>query len=79
MPELVKLPVGNLHDIPALLEALAREIQDGQHGTVISGAGVFVDEQGSVFVCGWGRTDDIHSIGLLQLGSAWLASHKVER
>lgn len=78
-PTLVELGKPHLHDLPALLRNLAGEIEAGAHGEVVAGAATFLLGDGGVFVCGWGRTDDVHSIGLLQIGASWLATHRVER
>lgn len=78
-PTLVEIGKPHLHDIPTLLRNLAAEIEAGAHGNVVAGAATFLVEDGEVFVCGWGRTDDVHSIGLLHLGASWLATHRVER
>lgn len=70
----------SVDDIPAMLEVMAKEIRDGEHGTVTAGAGVFLTTDGEVMVCGWGKdATDVHSVGLLHIGAAWLAANKVQR
>lgn len=78
-PTVVQLPTGNLNDIAALIRQVADDIESGQYGKIVSGAAIALNEEGAPVVFGWGRTDDIHSIGLFHLGASWLASHKVVR
>ena len=78
MTNIVELPRSNLHDIPALLEAVARQIRDGELGEVTCGAGIFLAGD-DVIVCGWGQTDGVHSIGLFNIGASWLCNRMVER
>jgi hypothetical protein len=75
----VDFPTGNFRDIPAALEVMAKLIREGVLGDVVSGAGTFLRSDGSVVVCGWGDTSDVHSIGLLTLGAEWLAARRVVR
>jgi hypothetical protein len=75
MAEVVALPVSHLDDIATLMEAVAAEVRNGDI-RAISGAGVLLTEHGEVHVFGWGRTDDVHAIGLLHLGIDWLAGRK---
>ena len=79
MTEILPIGVTHLHDIPTLLRNLANEIENRVHGDLVAGAATFLCANGEVFVCGWGRTDDVHSIGLLQLGAAWLAANRTAR
>lgn len=69
----------NFHDIPALLREMADAIERGDHGDVVSGAGVLLDRDGRPVVFGWGQTDSVHSIGMFQIGATWLATHRAER
>jgi hypothetical protein len=78
MTNVVELPKSNLQDIPALLEAIARQIREGEFGEVQCGAGVFLAGD-DVIVCGWGKTDGVHSIGLFNIGSNWLCDKMVTR
>lgn len=75
----VEFAGGNLNDIPRLLENLAQEIRDGWHGDIVAGAAVLLRDDGDVIVFGWGKTEGIHSLGLLHLGAQWLATNMVER
>ena len=78
-PTIVPFIGGNLADVAASMEQAAADIRASQDAPVLSAACITLDANGEIAVYGWGRTDDIHSIGLLQLGAAWLASHKVVR
>lgn len=76
LAEVVSLPGNHLDDIAALMEAVAAEVRRGDLKAV-SGACVLLTDEGEVQVFGWGRTDDLHAIGLLHLGIDWLvASHR---
>jgi hypothetical protein len=78
--KLVDLSKRNVDDIPAMLETLAANIRSGEYGKVEAGVGVFMDEDGDVFTCGWGSdVDGVYSIGLLNIGAHWLAARKVTR
>lgn len=77
--KVVELPGGDLLDIPKRMETVAGQIAAGDHGVVTAGVCVLVDDAGNLKVFGWGRTDDVHTVGLLHLGAAWLAQHRVER
>lgn len=78
MTNIVELPKRNLQDIPALLEAMARDIRSGDLGEVQCGAGIFLAGD-DVIVCGWGQTDGVHSIGLFNIGANWLCNRMVTR
>jgi hypothetical protein len=78
MTNVFELPKSNLQDIPALLEAVSRQIRDGEFGEVTCGAGIFL-AGGEVIVCGWGQTDGVHSIGLFNIGANWLCNQLVTR
>jgi hypothetical protein len=76
--KVVKL-TGNLQDIPALIEALAKQTREGKFGEIVAGVCVLLNDDGEPQVFGWGGdTDAIRGIGLLTLGAQWL-SRKVER
>lgn len=77
--KVVPLDAGNVQDIPAMLENLAAQIRAGEVGPFESGAGVLIGHDGDVVVLGWGRTDDIHSIGILHIGAAWLERNRAIR
>ena len=79
MTNLIEIGKANLHDIPALLENFARELREGVHGDVVAGAATFLQDDGDVLGFGWGRTDDVHSVGLLSLGAVGLAANRVAR
>lgn len=75
----VELGRGDLNDIPARMRGAADAIEAGEHGDVQAGVAVVIDGNGVPVIFGWGKTTDIHSIGLLHLGAAWLAANRVER
>jgi len=78
--KIVSLVHRNVADVPAMMEGMAKEIRDGKAGNVLSGVAVFLSDEGDVTVCGWGReSDEIHSIGLLQLGVSALATNQCKR
>lgn len=76
-PTIVPFTGGSLADVAGSMEKAAADIRASQGAPVLSAACVTIDENGEVAVYGWGRTDDIQSIGLLHLGAAWLSNHKV--
>lgn len=78
-PKIVPLGVSNLNDIAASMEIVAKAIRDGKHGALESAACVLLKDNGEPVIFGWGKTHDIHSMGLLTLGASWLASAKWER
>lgn len=73
------LPRGDLNNIPELMRGAAQTIQDGELGEITSGCAVLINADGVPTVFGWGRTDDVHSTGLLHLGADWLSQHRVIR
>lgn len=75
-----QIEFGNFGNIPLLMKEMAAQLRAGTHGSVRTGVAVFLREDGTPIVCGWGQdADDIHAIGLLHLGAAWLCSHEVRR
>lgn len=50
MAAIVALDRGNAGDIAAMLETLAAEIRAGDHGEILSGAGVFYTSDDSLVV-----------------------------
>jgi hypothetical protein len=71
--KVVKL-TGNLQDIPALIETVARQTREGEFGHVVAGVCVLMNDDGEIQVFGWGGdTDDVRGIGLLTLGAQFLA------
>lgn len=77
--KVVKLPTGNLQDIPALIETVAKRTREGEFGTVVAGVCVLLNDAGEPQVFGWGGdTDDVRGIGLLTLGAQWLSARKVK-
>jgi hypothetical protein len=77
MSEVVDDPTDALPDIPALMEGVAADIRRGDlsaHSAVC----VVLAESGAVTVFGWGSPDDVHSIGVLQLGAVWLSNQKAD-
>lgn len=77
-PQLVEFTGGSLADVADSMETAAADIR-ALAIPVVSAACITIDEDGQLAVYGWGRTDDVHSIGLLQLGATWLATNKVSR
>jgi hypothetical protein len=78
--KIVELPTGNLQDIPALIETVAKQTRDGEFGKVVAGVCVLINDDGEPQVFGWGGdTDDVRGIGLLTLGAQWLSARKVKR
>lgn len=71
--KVVKLPTGNLQDIPALMEAVARQTREGKFGKIVAGVCVLLNDAGEPQVFGWGDTDAVRGIGLLTLGAQFLA------
>jgi hypothetical protein len=76
--KVVKLPTGNLQDIPALIETVAKQTREGEFGKVVAGVCVLLNDDGEPQVFGWGDADAVRSIGLLTLGAQWL-SRKVKQ
>jgi hypothetical protein len=71
---------GNLADIPKLMETVAAELRAGEYGEVRSGVCVLLGKDGTPHVFGWGAdADDVHAIGLLTLGAAWVGKSEVVR
>lgn len=81
MPELVSLDRVSLRDIPAMMRKLATAIENGEYGDVTAVVAVVLDDTdgGRPIVFGWGDTNDIHSIGVLQLGIGFLQASEVRR
>lgn len=79
MPVLVDISNRTLTDIPRLMRVMADEIERGDHGEIVGAAAVFLDENGSPIVCGWGRAEDVQAIGILAIGQHWLAANRVQR
>lgn len=77
--KVVELPRGDINDIPRLMRNIADEIEAGNRGPIFCGAAVFLDDDGVPTVFGWGRTGDVHSIGLFHIGANLLAAHKTVR
>ncbi len=71
---LVEVGRPDLNDIPARMEAVAASIRNGEVAPAAAVA-VFIDESGELVVYGWGKTETIHSVGLLNLGAIWLATN----
>ena len=76
----IKLVERNVADIPAMMEAMAKEIREGNVGTIVRGAAVFMNDQSEVTVCGWGSDmDELQVLGLLSLGQSWFGLHRGRR
>lgn len=73
--KVVELFHHTLQDIPACMEAVAQKIREGEHGDVTCAVAVILQSDGSPVVFGWGRTDAVHSIGVLGIGMGWLQNH----
>lgn len=69
----------DLNDIPARMEGMAALVRAGEYGETESGVCVLINKEGELTVCGWGRTYDIHSVGLLSLGIQFLAANRTKR
>ena len=69
---------GNLQDIPACMEAVAARIRAGELDFV-AGCAVFLDADGLPTLFGWGDTNDVHSVGMLNIGSAFLSYSRAAR
>lgn len=69
----------NCRSIPDMLRQAADSIEtepdDGFSPTTAMVA-VQITEAGGVEIYGWGETDDIHALGVLQLGIAKLISNR---
>jgi hypothetical protein len=61
------------------MRAAADAIEKGDRGNIQAVAAVAIDDAGAVVVWGWGRTFDVHTVGLLHVGAAWIASRRTER
>lgn len=81
MPALVELNRPNLRDIPQMLRRMADAIEAGDHGDVTAVVAVALEATGGgrPVVFGFGDTNDIHSIGVLQLGVSFLVAHETRR
>lgn len=67
-------PSTTLQDVAACIRAVADAVERGDHGNIVSGAGVVLDDDGTPVIFGWGRTDRVHTIGILQIGASILAN-----
>ena len=75
--KIVNLRAANLTNIPAMLREVADSIEKGRHGEVRAMSDVMLADGRDPVIFGWGLTDSIHSLGVLQIGLTWLAqSHR---
>jgi hypothetical protein len=73
--KVVELSTGNLLDIPALIETVAKQTREGEFGNVVAGVCVLLNDDGEPQVFGWGGDiDALRGIGLLTLGAQWLSA-----
>lgn len=70
---IVASPAVNLADIPGMMVRTAGRLQEGELGTVVAGVFVTLDEQGCIRVFGWGRTEAVHTLGVLQMAAVRVA------
>lgn len=68
----------NCRSIPAMLREAADSIEQGDPDEApVAAVAVFRDADGTLGVYGWGETDDLHAIGLIELGKHELMSRLV--
>ena len=79
MGEVVELTLTSLEDVVACIEGTLAALKAGEYGKVTCGAAVLLEDNGEPHVFGWGHTDSLHSIGILQIGAALLATNSVVR
>lgn len=78
--EVVKLPVNNLADIPAMLRNMANQIEAGTHGEVESLFVVMPQPNDFPKLFGWGDITGINEpIVQLEMCKHWLVTNLVAR
>jgi hypothetical protein len=62
------------------MSAVLEDLRLSKWGDVVTGACVFINRNGDLFVFGWGADGDpIRTVGLLSSGAAWLSINDVAR
>ena len=75
--KLVQFPTRNVNDIPAMMRAVADDIEAGNYGTAVAAICV-LESEGGLNAFAWGTFDPIRAVGLMHCGASVFANSLVD-